>query len=106
MKINSQNKETNTNGEVALIENVNNIKASHAMVTQVELKNGNVTAMVTLFDGLLIGFEEVKIGINTALQMQEYIISEQTTLYALNNGKLNKFTDYDKEYINPLKKVC
>jgi hypothetical protein len=33
-------------------------------------------------------------------------MSEQSTLYTLNNGKLDKFTDYDKEYINPLKKVC
>ena len=106
MKTNSQNKVTNTGVKVAIIENVNNIKASHAMVTQVELKNGSVTAMVTLFDSSLIGFEEVKIGVNTALKLEENVMSEQSTLYALNNGKLDKFTDYEKEYINHLKKVC
>lgn len=106
MKTNSQNKETNTGVKVAIIENVNSIKSSHAMVTQVGLKNGSVTAMVTLFDNSLIGFEEVKIGVNTALQLEENVMSEQSTLYTLNNGKLDKFTDYDKEYISHLKKVC
>lgn len=105
MKTISQNKEAGVKNEVVILENVNNINVSHAMVTQVELKNGNVTAMVTLFDSSLIGFEEVKIGVNTALQMQDNTLSEQSTLYALNNGKLDKFTDYEKEYIHQLKAI-
>ncbi len=89
--------------KVAVIENVNSINATHLMVTQVKLQNGNVTAVVTLIDSSLVGFEEVKKGVNWALQMQENIISERSTLYSINNGQLNKFTDYDKEYLKVLK---
>lgn len=89
--------------KVAVIENVNSINATHLMITQVKLQNGNVTAVVTLIDSSLVGFEEVKKGVNWALQMQENIISERSTLYSINNGQLNKFTDYDKEYLKVLK---
>ena len=39
--------------KVAVIENVNSINATHLMVTQVKLQNGNVTAVVTLIDSSL-----------------------------------------------------
>lgn len=82
------------------INPVANITTTHALVTNVELKNGKTTSIVTMFNCSEVGFEEIVIGIETALKLQGNVKCNKDVLYTLNNGKLTHQLEYDKNYFN------
>jgi hypothetical protein len=59
-----------------------------ALVCDIELTNGHMTQMTTIFNGGEINFEEINWGINQALSRCCNIKRSQHTLCKLNNGEL------------------
>lgn len=80
-----------------------NIKASSALITNIELPNGKVNSIVTIFNGCEFDFEELNIGITKALysgaSFNEYI-SREATLYSIRAGKLKEVASFPKVYTN------
>jgi hypothetical protein len=60
------------------------------MVTDVELKNGTETKMMTIFDNSNVGFEEVFIGIRKGLEFISEAKSMTSKLFSVENGKLKE----------------
>jgi hypothetical protein len=60
------------------------------MVTDVELKNGTETKMMTIFDNSNVGFEEVFIGIRKGLEIISEAKSMTSKLFSVENGKLKE----------------
>ena len=58
------------------------------MVTDVELKNGTETKMMTIFDNSNVGFEEVFIGIRKGLEFISEAKSMSSKLFSVENGTL------------------
>ena len=56
-----------TNNEIDLNSPVSELSASHALVTNVQFLNGKKSSIVTLFNTKDFSFEEINIGVNTAL---------------------------------------
>lgn len=60
------------------------------MVTDVELKNGTETKMMTIFDNSNVGFEEVFIGIRKGLEFISEAKSMTSKLFSVENGTLKE----------------
>ena len=103
--------ETNLNNQIVKQEfsieleknPIGSITASHALVTNIELPNGKTNSIVTIFNSHEFSFEELSIGITSALyrgaSFDEYT-SRQSTLYSINDGKLKKAAGFPKVYNN------
>lgn len=86
-------------------ENSELLKApTHALITNVILKNGNNAPIITMFNCADFSFEEIKIGVDTAINRHDKIqldaVSKQSTLYRVNNGNLKSVAIYPKTNIN------
>lgn len=97
--------ETNLNNQIVSLDQNNNpvsgVKASHALITKIELESGKTTSIVTLFDCSEISFEEVNLGITKALVSGasfENYVSKEASLYALKNGALKQQITFPKVY--------
>lgn len=84
--------------DVKVSSPVSDIQASHALVTNVEFASGKKSSIVTLFNASDFSFEEINIGVNTALNRQNWlgIIDIKTILYRFNNGMLTKAIEFYK----------
>jgi hypothetical protein len=75
------------------------------MMTDVELKNGASTKMMTIFDNSNIGFEEVFIGIRKGLEFVSEAKSMNCQLFSVEKGTLKesgiKFDNTPIEYWRP-----
>ena len=82
--------------EIDLNSPVSEINASHALVTNVKFINGSNASIVTLFNTADFSFEEINIGVNTALNRQDWlgIIAKKTIMYKFINGKLKKALEF------------
>ncbi len=78
---------------------------THALITHVELKNGKVAPIITMFNCSEIDFEEVNIGVTTTLSRQNKFnggfISRVSKLYRLKKGEIELITEFQKHYYNP-----
>lgn len=85
-----------TNNEIDLNSPVSDISASHALVTNVKFSNGKTSSVVTLFNRADFSFEEMNIGVNTALNRQYWlgIVETKTIFYRFLNGRLKKVTEF------------
>lgn len=88
----------NISEEIDLTSPVSDISASHALVTNVAFSSGKTSSIVTLFNCKDFSFEEVNIGVNTALNRQDWlgIIDKKTVLYQFINGRLKKSLEFYK----------
>lgn len=86
----------NISEEIDLTSPVADISASHALVTNVAFSNGKTSSIVTLFNCKDFSFEEVKIGVDTGLERQDWlgIITTKSILYQFINGKLKKSIEF------------
>jgi len=77
---------------------------SLTLVTDLELKNGKKTQILTIFNNQDVEHEEVTIGLNTAINRQsefyKNIKSAQHTLCSIKSGKLKPFMFFDKVEYN------
>lgn len=77
-----------------------NVNLRHAFFSEIELKNGKKTQIITVFNNNDISFEEMEIGLNTSLSRQikfyNNIKSVQHTFCSINKEGLNKIALYDK----------
>jgi hypothetical protein len=60
------------------------------MMTDVELKNGASTKMMTIFDNSNIGYEEIYIGIRKGLEFVSQTKSMTCQLFSIENGTLKE----------------
>lgn len=72
----------------------------HTIVTDIELNNGKKSQIITIFNSSELNFEEMVIGINTAINRQvkfyKNIKSAQHTFCGIRKDGLNKVAMYDK----------
>ncbi|MDX6190203.1 hypothetical protein SGQ83_12650 [Flavobacterium sp. Fl-318] len=100
MKTFTQNQNT---ALIPVIEENNDLlKApSHALITNVVLRNGKIAPIITMFNCIDFDFEEMKIGVDMALNRQEQFRknarSIQTTLCRVELGKLKPVAIYPKK---------
>lgn len=87
-----------TSNEIDLNSPVSEISASHALVTNIKFLNGKNSSIVTLFNTKDFSFEEVKIGVDTGLNRQDWlgIIDTKTILYKFQNGRLKKSIEFKR----------
>ncbi|MBD3724256.1 MAG: hypothetical protein IE891_05615 [Flavobacteriaceae bacterium] len=82
-------------------ENLQMQAPSHALVTTIELKNGKIVPIITMFNDSQIDFEEVNIGVNTMIKRNSFLNglmkSKQNVLYKNNNGVLRRGIVFFKE---------
>lgn len=82
---------------------LNQVNFKNAIVSSIELKDGTNTQIITIFNSNEINFEEMVIGINTAVYRQSEfynnIKSIQNTFSSINNGNLKPFATYRKNEI-------
>lgn len=70
----------------------------NTIVTNVKLKNGLETEMVTIFNGSEINFEEVSMGIRKGLERTHNVSSFQSTFYYMTTKGLDPIC-YEQEII-------
>ena len=75
-------------------QNLNTFK--NVIVTEIELKDGSKTQIITIFNHSQIGFEEVNIGVKTALEHSRKAKSMESTFSSIKGGKLNPFCFFKK----------
>lgn len=80
---------------------VNNNIMRNALVTNIELRNGKTTSIVTLFNSHEFSFEEINIGITTALNRESKfkgnIISKQSAFFSIKDSVLKLFAKFPKQ---------
>ncbi len=77
-----------------LPQNLNTFK--NVIVTEIELKDGTKTQMITIFNHSQIGFEEVNLGIKKGLEYSHNVRNMQSTVSSVKDGKLNPLIFFDK----------
>ena len=91
-----QKTEIQTTQEIPLDQ----VNFKNAIVSNIELKNGINTQIITIFNSNEINFEEMVIGINTAVYRQSEIYNNiksiQNTFSSIKNGNLKPFATYIK----------
>ena len=94
-----QKTEIQTTQEIEL----NQVNFKNAIVSSIELKNGTNSQIITIFNSNEINFEEMVIGINTAVYRQSEIYNNiksiQNTFSSIKNGNLKPFATYSKNEI-------
>jgi len=79
----------------------------HSIVTDIELSNSKKTQIITIFNNSEINFEEMVIGINTAINRQSKfynnIKSTQHTFCRVKKEGLDKILFYGKTEFEPNK---
>lgn len=79
----------------------------NALITNVKMKDGSFSQIVTLFNNEEISFEEVNIGVNRTLEHISDAYSMQSDMCHNKNGKAELFAKYPEKIIeghfNPLK---
>ena len=89
-----QKTEIQTTQEIEL----NQVNFKNAIVSSIELKNGTNSQIITIFNSNEINFEEMVIGINTAVYRQSEIYNNiksiQNTFSSIKNGNLKPFATY------------
>jgi hypothetical protein len=79
---------------------LNNGIMSTALVTNVELRNGKTTSIVTLFNSSEFSFEDISIGVTTALnresEFEDSILSKQSALFSIKNSALKLISRFPK----------
>lgn len=77
---------------------------SQTIVTDIELKNGKNTQIITIFNNNEIDFEELAIGLDTAINRQvefyKNIKSKKHTLCSIKTGVLKGFAFFPKVEFN------
>ncbi len=93
---------TNLDNTVVNLDNAVMKAPTHVLVTNIELKNGKVAPIITMFNNSEIDFEEVKIGVDMTITrnhlLQNKMSSKQATLYRLVDGNLKRSASYLKTY--------
>jgi hypothetical protein len=86
--------------EIAL----NKTKFKHALVTDIELKNGTKTQVVTIFNSSEVNFEEMVIGIDTAIDRQakfyKNIKATQHNFSSIKKEGLKQFAWFQRKEFN------
>lgn len=79
-------------------ESISNMQASHALVTNVDFLNGKKSSIVTLFNSSDFSFEEIKIGVDTGLNRQDWlgITNYKSILYRFIDGKIKRIIEFKK----------
>lgn len=77
-----------------LPKNLNTFK--NVIVTEIELKDGSKSQMITIFNHSQIGYDEVNIGIKRALEYSHKAKNMQSTVSSVKDGKLNPFIFFEK----------
>lgn len=69
---------------------IKTVPFSNALITNVELKDGSTTQIVTLFNNSEIGFEEVMIGVRKTLEFTPDAFAMKNEFMRIKNGKALK----------------
>lgn len=75
------------------------INLRQAYVTEIELKDGTKTQMVTFFNNSELNFEEVQIGIATAVERCENTHKMKSTFCTVSNGIVKTILSYQERKI-------
>jgi hypothetical protein len=88
---------------IAVETQLETINLKHALVSEIELKNGKKTKVVTIFNSSDLNFEEMNFGVNTALKRinsyKNTMKDIKTSFGSLENGTFEKVTTF--ENVNP-----
>lgn len=68
----------------------------NVIVTEIELKDGTKTQMITIFNHSQIGFDEVNIGIKTALEHSHNAKNMESVFSSFKDGLINPICFFDK----------
>lgn len=82
-----------------LIQNPEIQQFKNALVTDVELKNGCRTQVLTVFNHSDIDLEVVNIGIREALAKSHRAVSMQSSFYSIKTGELKKVLEFERTEI-------
>lgn len=74
----------------------------NALITEVEFKTGEKTKMITLFNTLEIGFEEVNLGVKRALECSHKVKSMHSSLCTVKSGIIKENIRFEKQQIKDL----
>lgn len=89
----------NQTNELAVLQNdgVFNNLPQHAIVTNITMKNGHKTSIVTLFNQNEFHFEQINKGVNYQLACQDWLPIEkiQSLVYSLRNSIPELITCFD-----------
>ena len=72
------------------------VKFSNTIVSEIELTNGEITQVVTLFNHRDVNFEEMNIGINMTFSRCGNVAKSKNTFCSLKSGKINPFGLFDE----------
>lgn len=103
METQTQNQNQTQNLPVTeLTNNFKGIVPTHALITNVKMKNGKQASITTLFNNADFSFEEINKGVRQSLISQFWlpIDKSQATLYNLRNGKPEKAIQFFEESYN------
>lgn len=80
---------------------VKSLEFRNAIVSNIEMQNGTQTQIITIFNNHEFNFEEMKIGLDYALQRihKDYVSikSVQTTFNSIKDATLKPFATYRKQ---------
>ena len=71
----------------------------NVIVTEIELKDGRKTQMITIFNHSQIGFDEVNIGIKTALEHSHNAKYMESVFSSIKEGRINPICFFEKTAI-------
>lgn len=89
-----------TNEEVLANDNTL-INLKHALVTEIELKNGKKTQIVTFFNFTELSDDAINFGVKTGLEHSKNVVNMQSTLCSFKTGVVKPFMFFDKNNIVP-----
>ena len=77
-----------------LPQNINTFK--NVIVTEIELKDGTKTQMITIFNHSQIGFKEVNVGIKTALEHSQNVKNMESVFSSFKDGAIHPICWFNK----------
>lgn len=79
---------------------VNNGIMSNAVVTNVQLRNGKTASIVTLFNSSEFSFEDINIGVTTAINREskfnDSVVSKQSAMFSIKDSALKLMARFQK----------
>jgi len=89
---------------------INQMEFGNAIVSNIEFQNGKQSQIITIFNNNDFHFEEIKIGIDTAINRiqkdyHNHISSVQTTFNSIKDAKLKTLVTYKKTEFKNTKTV-
>jgi hypothetical protein len=70
---------------------VSDFKFSNAIISEIELKNGQRTQVVVIFNNSEVNFEEMNVGIKTTMSRCMNVGRSKNTFCSIKNGMLKPF---------------